>query len=263
MSLLEPLPTHVLARVLYHATLQGVVRVAHASRALHARIAGTNACQCAAATTFDRDTVRARTLDFWTHWKLCGGRVRTWEWKTFVRADWMVHVDYALHAGMPPQVDNQWAIGVACAWARLPLIERLLRDPRVDPSMDDQFPLIRAVTLGHADVVRRLLKDSRVDPSGRGNGYAHTALCVASYHGHVELVRLLLCDARVNPAAQGHQAVRMAARGKRIVALDLLLRDPRVDHERLLASAAFLSAPNNARLIRQRVALMNQTPEAK
>jgi len=76
-------------------------------------------------------------------------------------------------------------------------VDRLLRDPRVDPGAGDNRAIYVASEGGYLGTVYRLLADSRVDPSAGHN----VALREASRNGHVVVVDRLLQDARVDAAA--------------------------------------------------------------
>ncbi len=68
------------------------------------------------------------------------------------------------------------------------MVERLLRDDRVDPSIRNNYAIRYANANGHLSVVERLLQDERVDPSADDN----YAICYASYNGHLQVVQRLL-----------------------------------------------------------------------
>lgn len=64
-----------------------------------------------------------------------------------------------------PSIHFNYAISIASALGRLPIVERLLQDDRVDPTEHDNFAIRFADRGGHYDVVNRLL---RVDSVRQG-----------------------------------------------------------------------------------------------
>ena len=77
----------------------------------------------------------------------------------------------------------------------------------VDPSAQDNNAIQRASANGHLPIVDRLLLDPRVDPSAKNNG----AIQVASINGHLPIVDRLLQDARVDPSAKDNAAIQEAS----------------------------------------------------
>ena len=75
----------------------------------------------------------------------------------------------------------------------LTALERILKDPHVDPSKDNNYALRRAIYRGHLAVIDRLLQDPRVDPSANNN----EVIKIASQRGYTSLVERLLQDPRV------------------------------------------------------------------
>ena len=66
----------------------------------------------------------------------------------------------------------------------------------VDPSEDGNMAITQACRNGHLVVVNKLLKDARVDPS-RHHTLKNIAIERASYNGHLDVVNRLLQDTRV------------------------------------------------------------------
>jgi ankyrin repeat protein len=77
------------------------------------------------------------------------------------------------------------------------VVERLLRDERVDPSAQDNLAIQFAAENGHLAIVERLLADKRVDPSAQDNEVLRRAIA----NGHDAVVALLKKDKRVKALA--------------------------------------------------------------
>jgi hypothetical protein len=107
----------------------------------------------------------------------------------------------------------------------LVVVDRLLRDERVDPSADDNCAIGWASSNGHIAVVERLLQDRRIDPSATDN----YAVGWAASNGHLAVVERLLQDERVDPSGDDNFAVRCAAENGHLAVVDRLLQDERVD----------------------------------
>jgi len=69
----------------------------------------------------------------------------------------------------------------------LDVVDRLLKDPRVDPNTMDTYAIRWAAESGHLDVVERLLKDLRVDPAD----YDNAAIRWAAQNGHLDIFNML------------------------------------------------------------------------
>jgi ankyrin repeat protein len=108
---------------------------------------------------------------------------------------------------------------------RLEVVKLLLKDPRVDPSADDNWSIRIVCMYGGLEVFSLLLKDPRVDPSADDN----TPIRWASSNGHLEIVRILLKDSRVDPSARDNYAIKGASVNGHDEVISLLLKDPRVD----------------------------------
>ena len=78
--------------------------------------------------------------------------------------------------------------------------------------------LIKAAQNGHLDIVERLLKDPRVDPAD----YDNDAIRWAAENGHIDVVERLLKDPRVNPADDDNYAIRWAAHNGHLDVFNLL-----------------------------------------
>ncbi len=73
-------------------------------------------------------------------------------------------------------------------------VERLLKDPRVDPSANDQAAIKWSAYCGYTDIMEILLQDPRVDPSVNNQ----SALLCAVPNGMLTTVERLLMDTRVD-----------------------------------------------------------------
>ena len=124
-----------------------------------------------------------------------------------------------------PAKDNQLAIRVASDLGHLEIVKMLLKDPRVDPSVMYQTALNNAAESGHLLVVRELLKDPRIDPSADDQA----ALFSAAESGQILVVKELLKDPRIDPSADDQLAIRHAAAGGHILVVKELLKDSIVD----------------------------------
>ena len=95
----------------------------------------------------------------------------------------------------------------AAEYGYVQVVERLLKDNRVNPAVDNNYAIRYAAKNGHAKVVEMLLKDKRVNPVVDDN----FALIWAVRNGHIKVVELLLKDNRVDPSAEKNYAIRSAA----------------------------------------------------
>jgi len=163
------LPPHVLANVSQWALVMDVVHVAHTCRRLHQLITSHETCRCACAESWSGDYAGA----FWTHWRSVA-RISRLEFRTYVRFNMVVCVDYALRAG-----GRQ-------LYVEAPADER-------PHSANDDF--VCAASGGHTAVVRRLLdlapRRSRAE-----------AFIDASGRGHLPVVDLLLTEAHEDVSGQ-------------------------------------------------------------
>jgi hypothetical protein len=106
----------------------------------------------------------------------------------------------------PSAMDNR-AIQAAAEDGHLAVVDRLMRDARVDPAAGDNAAIACAACNGHHAVVERLLQDPRVDPAAGDN----TAIFHAASGGHLAVVELLLRDPRVDPSAADNVAISQAS----------------------------------------------------
>lgn len=177
----------------------------------------------------------------------------------------MVQVESLLSGcGLPPvdpAADDDAAVIAAAAAGHLPVVERLLTDPRVDCTARHFAALKLAAESGHTAVVKRLLAQPQVDACTEGSIAVALRAAVSGRHTGVvlafvedprfgpafdndliirgasrwggtaaaALVRFLLSVPDVDPAAQHNSAVRSAAEFGHAEVLELLLEDPRVD----------------------------------
>jgi len=124
-----------------------------------------------------------------------------------------------------PSVQENSAITFAAENGHVAVVDRLLKDGRVDPAAKNNYPFRVAVNNGHIKVVNRLLKDDRVDPTAENND----AIRTAAWNGNVEIVGRLLQDGRANPAAHNNVAIQSAAIFGNLKLVEILLQDSRVD----------------------------------
>jgi len=112
---------------------------------------------------------------------------------------------------------------------KIELVNRLLKDPKVDPSRDGNEALLSAVHHGLVDTVDRLLQDPRIDPTELNN----RVLVLALDRGNRKVLKRLLEDRdasgrlRVDPSVGG--LLSHAVRIGQVDMVDLLLQDPRVN----------------------------------
>lgn len=121
----------------------------------------------------------------------------------------------------------------AAAAGQVLIIDRLLAEP------DDMFSNVgrtwcRAVWVaaqrGHADVLARLLVDRRYVHAhdSRTTAALHAALQSAAAFGRLGAVQLLLRDVRVDPSRNNCRALRWAVRYGQAAAVELLQADARI-----------------------------------
>ncbi len=113
----------------------------------------------------------------------------------------------------------------ACVFGYIQIVDRLLKDPRVNPSYENNRAIQEASHNGHIDVVETLLNDGRVNPADDEN----LAIIYASKRGYTDIVDRLLDDPRVDPSDQDNRAIIDAVRYNQIDVVKRLLKDPRVD----------------------------------
>ena len=149
--------------------------------------------------------------------------VRGREAASLVNRTWNANADFIPFRVMV-KIDR--AVQQASMDGHIAIVERLLRDPRIDPSADNNRALINACVEGHTAVVDRLLQDSRVDPSF---GHGYYVIRLSSERGHISVVNRLLQDHRVDPSAGGNMSLFLAGFNGHTAVVDRLLQDPRVD----------------------------------
>jgi hypothetical protein len=81
-----------------------------------------------------------------------------------------------------------------------------------------------AVSENNVELVNKLLKDKKIDPTLYGNW----AIIYASSNGLLELSKLLLKDKRVDPTNDDNRAIIMSYNEKRFDIIPLLWNDKRV-----------------------------------
>ncbi len=119
------------------------------------------------------------------------------------------------------------ALRYAAAEGRLDEVNKLLKNPRLDPSVFDNAAVRLASAYGHIKVVNRLLADPRVDPTAQNN----YAIRLAAYGEHYDVVKRLLEDDRVDPRVVDFETLREVweREEKYRDILDLLGLDDRVN----------------------------------
>jgi len=233
MSRLEQLPPHVLANVL-RGDLFALVAVAHASRALHRHVLGTEQCRCDHVRPTDRWEHPHRTTAFWTHWKLLSSRDA---WLPLQRFVGMAHSLIVLYLAQHhlPWYDGtmrwratshfQKAFHRACAQGDGPAVRFLTSMCGVDPGAYDNAAIRAASAQGRAEVVRHLLRSPRVNPAVSRN----RPLRDASAAGHLAVVDLLLQSGKVDAGDMSNDALRKARRNGHMEVMRRLLQEPGVD----------------------------------
>jgi hypothetical protein len=164
-------------------------------------------------------------------------------------------LDYLiLDKKVDPSRDDNEALVLACRHGQLTVVERLLRDPRLDLADNDVMErcLENAVTGNHLSVIRLLLKGGRVIPRAKRSlhlasvcGYVNIvellltvcdprswnsfSLTEAVLNGHLEVVKLLVSDPRIDPAVNNNLALQQAAFRGHTEIVRFLVADERVD----------------------------------
>lgn len=137
-----------------------------------------------------------------------------------------------IHATVEPSgevltdVDNN--IIDAAHFGNVVVVERLLRDPRINPAAFRNQAIEEASQNGHIEVVELLLRDPRVNPAENNNNSLILALRYKR-NNYMSVALRLLQDPRVDPSAQDNYPIRQASADGNIVLVDRLLLDPRVD----------------------------------
>ena len=147
-------------------------------------------------------------------------------------------LELCIQYGIDPSQGGNFAIRHASEMGYLPIIEILLKDPRVDPSNDSNYPIIIASENGHLHVVDKLLMDPRVDPSANNN----EAIYTASSYGNLDIVERLLLDPRVDPSDHDNASIHSALGGDHFHVVERLLMDSRIDpsdyHDEIIRTAS-------------------------
>lgn len=151
--------------------------------------------------------------------------------------NYVLLVDYLIKLGVDPssvflntdqpyiQASHYDGITYASSKGYIDMVERLLKDPRVDPTI--HTGVLVALELWHLDVAARLLKDSRFTQDHR-----QTALYYACKHQHPTIVDLIMSDSKIDPSFDNNVCFRaVCGDGHRFnyEIMNQLLRDPRVD----------------------------------
>jgi hypothetical protein len=112
----------------------------------------------------------------------------------------------------------------ACEEGDVEMVERLLKDSRVDPSLHLNHCFNRAFNGEHLEVLKLLLADPRVHPQRY-----HNVLIGPAADGDVEIVKLLLSCPRVDPSINNDETLKVTILYDQVETMMLLLADPRVD----------------------------------
>jgi ankyrin repeat protein len=131
-------------------------------------------------------------------------------------------------------------LGIAAASGELAMVQRLLRNSKIDP--DCGKPLFKAVAQQRWAILQALLADDRIDINGC-NDAGESVLMLAVAKGQLDIVKCLLevASIKVNQVdAQGNNALTIAARnGNADIVSSLLARegiDPNLGAPMLLAA---------------------------
>ena len=140
--------------------------------------------------------------------------------------NWTILLAAAYSQPYDRSANDNWVMHhMAAEFGHLHILERLLKDPRVDPSANDNFTIRKASINGHLPILERLLQDPRVDPSAADN----LPLRGGCMRGHLHIVERLLQDSRVDPSANDNLAIHLASENGHLAVVERLLQDPRVD----------------------------------
>jgi ankyrin repeat protein len=131
-------------------------------------------------------------------------------------------------------------LGIAAASGELAMVQRLLRNSKIDP--DCGKPLFKAVAQQRRTVLQALLADERIDING-SNDAGQTVLMLAVAKGQLEIVKCLLgvASIKVNQVdTLGNNALIIAARNDNADMVSILLAregiDPNLGAPMLLAA---------------------------
>lgn len=176
--------------------------------------------------------------------------------------------DFISHKDINLVIKDNLAIQIACKYGYIEIVEKLLKDEKVDPTANNQYAVREASKKGHTEVVKLLLENNKVDPSveyndaiiqASKNGHEKVvmlllkdsrietsaescfnpiqhlsvrleyAFILASIYGHRGVVKLFLEDVRINPAAKDNEAIRCASKNGHDKVVKLLIKDVRVN----------------------------------
>ncbi len=92
--------------------------------------------------------------------------------------------------------DDGFALVEACKNNHMDVVEFLLQLEGIDVNLHHRkwHPIEVACESGHTQLVERLLKETKMQPGVSSN----TAIQVAASNGHIDIVKVLLQDPRVN-----------------------------------------------------------------
>jgi hypothetical protein len=128
-----------------------------------------------------------------------------------------------------PQLNDNYAIRVACENGHTDIVRMLLETRKVDlstvdPSAKDNYAIRKACENGHTEIVKMLLLEG-VDPSAQNN----YALRLACENGHTKIVRMLLNSEKVDPSTQNNDPLRLAFMYGHTKIVKMLLKTGKVD----------------------------------
>jgi hypothetical protein len=118
---------------------------------------------------------------------------------------------------------NNEALETAAMAGQLREVEFLLQNSQLD-SCGFSGALFWAAFNNHVPVVERLLQDPRVNPGD----HVITIMRMIIKHNHLGLLERLLKDSRVNLTIENNWALRNAICSNKSVIVDRLLQDPRI-----------------------------------
>ena len=101
------------------------------------------------------------------------------------------------------------------------ILQKMVREKKIDPSLDGDQALIETSRRGEMDTVQFLLRDRRVNAATRQN----LPLCFASENGHIDVINCLLREVGVKP----NEAIRFASTAGQKKVVKILLHDPGIN----------------------------------
>ncbi|KAJ3114653.1 hypothetical protein HK100_001588 [Physocladia obscura] len=151
-------------------------------------------------------------------------------------------------------------------------VEILLCDPRVDP-VNENLPIRSASRWSNAEVVQRLLKDSRVDPTDMdnealSNSYERSfrGLYLEPKDVNPAVAQILLSDPRVDPSVKNNLCLLNAVSYNHIETVRLLLNDNRVnpaDNSNVALISALQHPDDSLEILEMLLACENVKPEVE